>query len=188
MLVGGYSVILHGYSRTTGDLDIWVERTAANYARLVRAFQVFGLPVFDMSAENFLSRPDLDVFTFGRPPVAIDIITQLKGLDFPEAYAQAPEMEVNGLLVRLLHLQICGAASAPLVGPATRTTSTTCPSGPEPAARHQGSRSQQGVAGVVHKEARAAALAASVRLLARAGKAAGEARKPRPKRGPNEVS
>ena len=24
VLVGGYSVILHGYSRTTGDLDIWV--------------------------------------------------------------------------------------------------------------------------------------------------------------------
>jgi hypothetical protein len=26
MLVGGFSVILHGYSRTTGDMDIWVER------------------------------------------------------------------------------------------------------------------------------------------------------------------
>ncbi|MGN6177564.1 MAG: hypothetical protein ACTHNW_00170 [Mucilaginibacter sp.] len=26
ILVGGYSVILHGYSRTTGDMDIWVER------------------------------------------------------------------------------------------------------------------------------------------------------------------
>jgi hypothetical protein len=26
MLVGGYSVILHGYSRTTGDMDIWVEK------------------------------------------------------------------------------------------------------------------------------------------------------------------
>ncbi len=28
MLVGGYSVILHGYARTTGDMDIWVKRTA----------------------------------------------------------------------------------------------------------------------------------------------------------------
>ncbi len=31
ILVGGYSVILHGYSRTTGDMDIWVERTKKNY-------------------------------------------------------------------------------------------------------------------------------------------------------------
>lgn len=28
ILVGGYFVVLHGYSWTTGDMDIWVERTA----------------------------------------------------------------------------------------------------------------------------------------------------------------
>lgn len=26
ILVGGYFVILHGYSRTTGDMDIWAGR------------------------------------------------------------------------------------------------------------------------------------------------------------------
>ena len=31
LLVGGYAVILHGYRRTTGDLDIWVNRTKENY-------------------------------------------------------------------------------------------------------------------------------------------------------------
>jgi hypothetical protein len=31
ILVGGYSVILHGYSRTTGDMDLWVERSSENY-------------------------------------------------------------------------------------------------------------------------------------------------------------
>ena len=30
ILVGGYSVILHGYARTTGDLDIWVNKTKNN--------------------------------------------------------------------------------------------------------------------------------------------------------------
>jgi hypothetical protein len=33
ILVGGYSVILHGYSRTTGDMDIWVRKTKDNYSR-----------------------------------------------------------------------------------------------------------------------------------------------------------
>lgn len=105
LLVGGYSVILHGYSRTTGDLDIWVEKSLANYNQLVRAFHAFGMPVFDMSADNFLNRPDYDVFTFGRPPVAIDIITTLKGLDFAEAYPQATDIEVEGITVRLIHYQ-----------------------------------------------------------------------------------
>lgn len=105
VLVGGYSVILHGYSRTTGDLDIWVEKTAANYERLAQAFQVFGMPVFDMTEHNFLHNPALDVFTFGRPPVAIDIITQLKGLSFDEAYVAAADMEVDGVAVRLIQYQ-----------------------------------------------------------------------------------
>ena len=38
VLVGSYSVILHGYPRTTGDLSIWAAQTAENDARLVRAF------------------------------------------------------------------------------------------------------------------------------------------------------
>lgn len=47
ILVGGFAVILHGYSRTTGDMDIWVERTRENYLRLKKAFDDFGMPVFD---------------------------------------------------------------------------------------------------------------------------------------------
>lgn len=105
VLVGGYSVILHGYSRTTGDLDVWVEKTAANYERLANAFFTFGMPVFDMSAHNFLRNPAMDVFTFGRPPVAIDVITQLKGLAFEEGFDAATVTEVDGLPVRLIHYQ-----------------------------------------------------------------------------------
>ena len=38
ILVGGYAVIYHGYNRTTGDLDIWVEATKENYQCLKKAF------------------------------------------------------------------------------------------------------------------------------------------------------
>ena len=38
ILVGGFSVILPGYSRTTGDMDIWVDRTNENYVNLKKAF------------------------------------------------------------------------------------------------------------------------------------------------------
>lgn len=46
ILVGGYAVILHGYRRVTGDMDIWVKRSKENYAKLVRAFAEFRLPLF----------------------------------------------------------------------------------------------------------------------------------------------
>lgn len=103
VLVGGYSVILHGYKRTTGDMDIWVEKSIENYERLANAFYDFGMPVFDMTADNFLNNPAFDVFTFGRQPVAIDIITAIKGLTFDDTFAQASDTDVDGTTVRLIH-------------------------------------------------------------------------------------
>jgi hypothetical protein len=55
LLVGGYAVIFHGYPRTTGDMDIWVNRTKENYSKLLKAFKEFRMPVFDMTEERFLN-------------------------------------------------------------------------------------------------------------------------------------
>lgn len=38
LLVGGYAVILNGYRRTTGDMDVWINLTPANHKKLIRAF------------------------------------------------------------------------------------------------------------------------------------------------------
>ena len=103
ILVGGFSVILHGYSRTTGDMDIWVERNSENYNRLKNAFYEFGMPVFDMTEDNFLSHPNWDVFTFGNPPVAIDIMVKVKGLDFSTCYVQSIIFEDEDLKIRTIH-------------------------------------------------------------------------------------
>lgn len=104
LLVGGYSVVLHGYSRTTGDLDIWVERTSENYHRICDAFDSFGMSVFDMTESNFLEHPTWDVFTFGVPPVAIDILVKLSGISFNEMFSRAVYFEDDGLKIRVIHL------------------------------------------------------------------------------------
>ncbi|HLA57848.1 MAG TPA: hypothetical protein VK622_03765 [Puia sp.] len=104
MLVGGYAVILHGYRRVTGDMDIWVNRTKENYSRLVKAFSQFGLSLFDMTEEKFLDPESADVFSFGRPPVSIDILTSLKGVEFDNAFLRAMQFDENGLIVRFIHL------------------------------------------------------------------------------------
>jgi hypothetical protein len=103
ILVGGFSVIIHGYSRTTGDMDIWVKKNKENYKRLVLAFNQFGMPVFDMTEENFLYHPVWNVFSFGKSPVAIDIMTEVKGLSFEEVFPKSNIYNDQGLLVRTLH-------------------------------------------------------------------------------------
>lgn len=103
LVVGGYAVILHGYYRTTQDLDIWVNKTPENHLRLSKAFAVFGMPLFDMTLENFMGER-FDVFSMGRKPIQIDIITKLKGLEFKDAFQYAVQKEMEGIKVKYLNL------------------------------------------------------------------------------------
>ena len=53
IVVGGYAVILNGYRRTTGDLDIWIEPSKDNFIKLRQVFLDFGLPTTDLTEEIF---------------------------------------------------------------------------------------------------------------------------------------
>lgn len=94
ILVGGYTVVLHGYPRMTGDLDIWVRCDEANYQQLILAFKDFNMPIFDMTLANFIDTDQFDVFKYGRPPLGIDIITKLKGLNYGDAKIEAIPMKI----------------------------------------------------------------------------------------------
>jgi hypothetical protein len=84
LIVGAYALAVHGRPRATGDLDVWVEPTADNAARVIQALAQFGAPLEKVSAEDF-SRPGI-VFQMGLPPVRIDVLTELSGLTFQEAW------------------------------------------------------------------------------------------------------
>lgn len=103
VLVGGYSVIIHGYSRTTGDMDIWVNKTDENYKKIVLAFNEFKMPVFDMTLEKF-SHSELDVFRFGLPPSRIDLMTNVLGLVFEETFERSSLHNIEGLDIRVIHI------------------------------------------------------------------------------------
>ncbi len=104
LLVGGYAVIFYGYSRTTGDMDIWVDATGENYQKLVLAFNEFRMPLFDMTEEKFLQKEKSDVFRFGRKPVAIDIMTKMADLEFGTCYEKARFFQDDDLLLPVVHI------------------------------------------------------------------------------------
>ncbi len=82
LLVGGYAVILHGYVRSTGDLDLWINKTSDNYKKLKEVYNDFGAPIF--SENEFLSN-DYDVWSIGKEPNKIEILSEVKGLSFDES-------------------------------------------------------------------------------------------------------
>lgn len=53
------------------------------------------MPLFGMTLESFLDTNNYDVFEYGRPPMAIDIITKLKGVSFFETINNALRYKIN---------------------------------------------------------------------------------------------
>ena len=49
LIVGAYALAHHGRPRATGDLDIWVDPTADNAPRVIRALAAFGAPLEDLA-------------------------------------------------------------------------------------------------------------------------------------------
>lgn len=103
VLVGGMAVILHGYVRGTGDMDVWVNKTKENYYKLVKSFTQFGMPVFDMTEKAFLGK-EFDVWGIGVQPVKIEVMTAVKGLNFTETYNMSQLFHEDGLNIRFIHL------------------------------------------------------------------------------------
>jgi hypothetical protein len=103
ILVGGYAVVIRGYSRTTGDIDIWVEKNQENYYKLNKALVSFGLPSNAITLDSFLSS-EFDVFSIGKPPFAIEIMTAVKGLNYPETYSSSTVEKIDGIDIRVVHI------------------------------------------------------------------------------------
>lgn len=54
LLIGGYAVGYHGYSRATADMDIWIAIHPRNAEKMVEVIRAFGFAVQGLSAELFL--------------------------------------------------------------------------------------------------------------------------------------
>lgn len=101
LLIGGYTVILYGYPRTTGDLDIWLKNSNANRLKLINACREFGLYLNDLTKEKF-EDPEIEVFTFGRPPISIELLIRIKGIEFDDASKNHVILQPDGFPIRVV--------------------------------------------------------------------------------------
>jgi hypothetical protein len=100
LIVGAHALAAHGTPRATGDLDIWIQATPGNAARVLQALRTFGAALFDLSLDD-LSRPDT-VFQIGLPPSRIDVLTSISGVDFDDAWVRRLEISVGDLAVPVI--------------------------------------------------------------------------------------
>jgi len=102
LLIGGYAVNIHGYVRTTNDLDIWVAVNPENAARIERAVRQFGFATPELTTELFLTRNN--VVRMGLPPIRIEILTSISGAGFAECYAEKEMIRIDDEMVPVISL------------------------------------------------------------------------------------
>src|SRR5262245_26737223 len=100
LVVGAHALAAHGHVRATKDLDVWVRPSAENSPRVIQALKAFGAPLHDLTSDD-LSRPGL-IFQIGVPPVRVDVITSIDGVDFAAAWPDRLLANLEGQQVPVL--------------------------------------------------------------------------------------
>ena len=101
MLVGGYAVGFYGYPRATADMDIWVATDAKNVESVLAALTEFGFA--EVAPEVFAK--EKQVLRMGVPPLRIELLTGVSGVEFENCYSQRAVVNLGGVEVSLIGLE-----------------------------------------------------------------------------------
>lgn len=106
IIVGGFAVNLHGFSRYTADLDLWLQDTPANRKNFRNALKDAGLGdikevetidfVPGWTSLNLPSGFELDIMTF---------LKNFEQSHFEACYRLATIAEIHGTLVRFMNIE-----------------------------------------------------------------------------------
>lgn len=102
IIIGGYSVIFHGYIRTTGDMAIWLRPANDNKNKLIPVIKKFNI---SEDSVNLLKKQDFAdpvAFHFNTPPHRIEFLTHIPGLNYDEAIRQCEYLESEGYYIPFL--------------------------------------------------------------------------------------
>lgn len=102
MLVGGIAVGYYGYPRATGDIDLWVDNSPENGEAVARVLSGFGLELNERFYDVFRERGK--VFRMGRPPLRIEVLTGISGVDFSSCYDRRAKAMFDDIEVDIINL------------------------------------------------------------------------------------
>ena len=97
LVVGGYAMAFHGAPRFTGDIDLLIKADNANAKRVLAALNAFGFSSVGLSETDFLS--PRNVIQLGVPPIRIDILMSLSGVEWAKAWNNKISGDYGGVPV-----------------------------------------------------------------------------------------
>ena len=94
LVIGAYAVGYHAQPRATKDLDVLIQPAPKNSEAVYRALVEFGAPnIGTLSPADFAEKGTF--YRMGVPPVAIDILPEIKGVTFAAAWKNRTSVVVD---------------------------------------------------------------------------------------------
>lgn len=103
VLVGAHALAQYGISRITKDIDFFCSADDTNLRDLATALVEFGMPPHAFPYETL---KDAEMIQLGFPPVRIDLLFDISGVSFEEAWESAAVREIDGLKVPMLSREL----------------------------------------------------------------------------------
>ncbi|HMO18369.1 MAG TPA: hypothetical protein PKA63_08690 [Oligoflexia bacterium] len=97
LVIGGWAYNRFSEPRFTGDVDFFISTNNLNQIALRRALVRFGLEQYLPPENNPLF--EKKILMFGRPPHRIDLISEIDGVTFDEAWNEKEEDFIDGLKI-----------------------------------------------------------------------------------------
>jgi hypothetical protein len=83
-IVGAFALSFYARPRYTKDMDMFVEASEGNGARIIKALKHFGFGVLKLAAHDFTK--EKQIIQLGYEPVRIDLLTSIEGCAFKEVW------------------------------------------------------------------------------------------------------
>jgi hypothetical protein len=103
LVIGGVAVIRYTEPRYTIDLDLLIENSPENAEKIVQALADFGAPLADISAQDFTTKDGF--YQIGIAPNRVDVINEIPGVKFVEAYQRKELVKVADLEIPFISRQ-----------------------------------------------------------------------------------
>lgn len=100
VVIGTHALIYYTEPRFTKDMDIWIEPTPDNAAKIYEALKAFGAPLQSIHIEDFTNPKN--IYQIGISPSRIDIIMGISGVTFPTAWRNKKQVKYGDVRINIL--------------------------------------------------------------------------------------
>lgn len=100
LVIGGYAVSIHGYPRSTKDMDICIQLSEDNALKMLTVVKDFGFASLKLTKADFLK--EHYIIQLGYEPLRIDIINDLDGVSFDIAWKNRKEVKIMDVPIHFI--------------------------------------------------------------------------------------